>query len=118
MDASIVIVLTILAATVVFLVFEIVRIDVVAILYMLALGWAGMLQPQEMLSGFSSNAVIAMMGVMIMGRGPSLRLKSAGACQSIDHFEDLLALGSMHAPDYHGRVGHKPKCKQNANVGH
>ncbi len=69
MDASIVIVLTILAATVVFLVFEIVRIDVVAILCMLALGWAGILQPQEMLSGFSSNAVIAMMGVMIMGRG-------------------------------------------------
>lgn len=69
MDASIVLVLTILAVTVVFLVFEIVRIDVVAILCMLALGWTGILLPQEMLSGFSSNAVIAMMGVMIMGRG-------------------------------------------------
>ncbi len=62
-------VLTILFAAVVFLVFEVVRIDVVAILCMLALGWTGILHPQEMLSGFSSNAVIAMMGVMIMGRG-------------------------------------------------
>lgn len=69
MDSSIALVLAILAATVVLLVLDIVRIDVVAILCMLALGWSGVLQPAETFSGFSSNAVFAMMGVMIMGRG-------------------------------------------------
>ncbi len=69
MDPSIITVLAILAATVVALIFEPVRIDVVALVCMLALGWTGVLTPQETLSGFSSNAVIAMMAVMIMGQG-------------------------------------------------
>ena len=69
MDTAIITVLTILTATVVALIFEVVRIDVVALVCMLALGWTGVLTPQEMLSGFSSNAVIAMMAVMILGQG-------------------------------------------------
>lgn len=69
MDTSILIVIIILVATVVMLIFEIVRIDVVAIISMLALGWTGIVSPDEMISGFSSNAVIAMMAVMIIGRG-------------------------------------------------
>lgn len=69
MDSSILIVLAILAVTVFMLVLDVVRIDVVAILSMLALAWSGVLGPQEALSGFSSNAVVAMMAVMIMGRG-------------------------------------------------
>lgn len=69
MDTSILIVLVILTATVVLMVFEVVRIDVVAIVSMLALGWTGILKPQEMFSGFSSNAIISIMAVMIMGRG-------------------------------------------------
>ncbi len=69
MDSSILIVLAILAGTVFMLVLDLVRIDVVAILSMLALAWSGVLAPQEALSGFSSNAVVAMMAVMIMGRG-------------------------------------------------
>jgi di/tricarboxylate transporter len=69
MDTAILIVLAILIATVVMLVFEFFRIDVVAILCMLALGWSGVLEPDEALSGFSSNAVIAMMAVMMIGRG-------------------------------------------------
>ncbi|MBE0660970.1 MAG: SLC13 family permease [Bacteroidales bacterium] len=69
MDASIIIVLIILTATVVLLITELVRIDMVAILCMLALGWAGILEPHEMLSGFSSNAVIVVMAVMIIGHG-------------------------------------------------
>jgi len=69
MDPAILTVLMILIATVVMLVFEFVRIDVVAILCMLALGWTGVLTPHEALSGFSSNAVIAMMAVMILGQG-------------------------------------------------
>jgi di/tricarboxylate transporter len=69
MDTSILIVLIILTATVVLLITEVVRIDMVAILCMLTLGWTGILEPHEMLSGFSSNAVIVIMAVMIMGRG-------------------------------------------------
>ena len=69
MDSSILIVLAILAGTVFMLVLDAVRIDVVAILSLLALTWLGVLAPQEALSGFSSNAVVAMMAVMIMGRG-------------------------------------------------
>ncbi len=69
MDPAILTVLIILTATIIMLITEIVRIDVAAILCMLALGWSGMLTTPETLSGFSSNAVIAMMAVMIMGQG-------------------------------------------------
>jgi di/tricarboxylate transporter len=69
MDAEILIVLTILGITVLMLVTEVVRIDVTALLAMLALSWTGMLSTSEALSGFSSNAVVAMIAVMIMGEG-------------------------------------------------
>ena len=69
MEPDIVIVLIILSVTVIMLVLDIVRIDIVAIGCMLALGWTGILNQQEMFSGFSSNAVIAMLSVMILGRG-------------------------------------------------
>lgn len=69
MDTSVIIVLTILLATVAGLIFEVLRIDVVALICMLTLGWTRVLTPQEALSGFSSNAVIAMMAVMVLGQG-------------------------------------------------
>lgn len=69
LDIQIVIVLGILVATIIMMVFEIFRIDVVAIITMLALGWSGVLTPDEMLKGFSSNAVISMLAVMILGYG-------------------------------------------------
>ena len=69
MDTSILTVLIILIATVVMLIFEFVRIEVAAILCMLALGWTRVLSPDQTFSGFSSNAVIAMMSVMILGQG-------------------------------------------------
>ena len=69
MNPLITTVLSILIATVIMLIFEVVRIDVVALVCMLALGWTGVLTPQETLSGFSSNAVIAMIAVMILGQG-------------------------------------------------
>lgn len=68
-NASILIVLLVLVGTVFLLVSEVVRSDVAAMLCLLALAWSGVLAPQEALSGFSSNAVVAMMAVMIMGRG-------------------------------------------------
>ncbi len=69
MEPGVIIVLLVLTATVIMLVLDVVRIDIVAIGCMLALGWTGILTPQEMFSGFSSNAVIAMLSVMILGRG-------------------------------------------------
>ena len=69
MEPDIIIVLLILIVTVILLVLDVVRIDIVAIGCMLALGWTGILNTQEMFSGFSSNAVIAMLSVMILGRG-------------------------------------------------
>ncbi|HSM25897.1 MAG TPA: SLC13 family permease [Anaerolineaceae bacterium] len=69
MNIEIIAVLIILSITILMLIFEIIRIDIVAILCMLVLGWTGILTPNEMLSGFSSNAVFVMMAVMIMGRG-------------------------------------------------
>lgn len=73
------IVLGILAVTVVLIVTEIVRIDVVALLALLALFWVGALTPEQARSGFASNAVLAIVGVMIMGRG----LYSAGVTEQI-----------------------------------
>ena len=69
MDPQLLIVFAILGITVVFIVTEAFRIDVVAILAMLALAWAGSITPQQARSGFSSNAVLAIIAVMVMGRG-------------------------------------------------
>ena len=69
MDIQIIIVLAILVGTIFLLVTDILRIDIVALLCLLTLGWTGVLEPAETLSGFSSNAVIAMLSVMILGHG-------------------------------------------------
>ena len=83
MNVEIITVLIILSLTILMLIFEIIRIDIVAIVCMLVLGWTGILTPNEMLSGFSSNAVFVMMAVMIMGRG----IKKTGV---MDHFSRLV----------------------------
>jgi di/tricarboxylate transporter len=69
MNPEIITVLIILSATVLMLIFEIFRIDIVALICLLSLGWSGILTPQETLSGFSSNAVIAVLSVMILSHG-------------------------------------------------
>jgi len=76
------IVLGILAITVALIVTEAFRIDVVALLAMLALVWTGSISAGEARSGFSSNAVLAIIGVMIMGRG----LYRAGLTEQIANF--------------------------------
>jgi len=69
MDQAITTTLIILCATILLLVFEVVRIDLAALLCLLALGWSGVITPQEAFSGFSSSAVIAVIAVMILGHG-------------------------------------------------
>lgn len=69
MDQANITALIILSATIIIFVFDIVRIDIAALLCMLVLGWTGILTPVETISGFSSNAVVAIMAVMILGQG-------------------------------------------------
>jgi len=69
MSTKIGVLLLILSITFGLLIFEFFPIDLIAMVCMLALGWSGILETGEMLTGFSSNAVIVMMAVMIMGRG-------------------------------------------------
>jgi di/tricarboxylate transporter len=63
------VVLAILAFTVYLFVFEIVRVDVAAILIMVLLGVSGLVPAQHIFDGFSSNAVISIIAIMIMGAG-------------------------------------------------
>ncbi len=69
MDQAIATTLIIFFATIALLVFEIVRLDVAALLCLLALGWSGVISPQDAFSGFSSSAVITIIAVMILGYG-------------------------------------------------
>ncbi len=69
MDPQLILVLAILVATVILIVTELWRIDLVALMAMLSLTAAGAITPEEARSGFGSNAVLAIIGVMVMGRG-------------------------------------------------
>ncbi|MCC5925082.1 MAG: SLC13 family permease [Bacteroidetes bacterium] len=69
METQILIVLGIMSFTIFMLVTELLRIDVTAIITLLLLYWTGILTGAEAISGFSSNAVIAMLAVMILGEG-------------------------------------------------
>ena len=68
-----------LASTAVLFSVERLRVDVVAILIMLGLAWTRLITPAEAFSGLSSNAVIAVIGVMIL----SFSLDRAGAMKSL-----------------------------------
>ncbi|MBW2523877.1 MAG: SLC13 family permease [Deltaproteobacteria bacterium] len=61
--------LAVLAVTVVLFVSEWLRVDVVALVVMVALAWLGLVSPREALSGLASNAVVSIIGVMILGHG-------------------------------------------------
>jgi di/tricarboxylate transporter len=45
------------------------RVDIVAILVMVILPWLGLVKPAEAFSGLASNAVVAVIAVMILGYG-------------------------------------------------
>lgn len=67
LDGDMVLVLAILAATVTLFVTEVVRVDVAAVFVMVALGLTGLVPAGEVFAGFASNAVIAIIAVMILG---------------------------------------------------
>lgn len=82
MNVDIVIVFTILLSAIVMFTIEKVRNDFAAIIVLIALAWSGILSTEEAFSGFSSNAVIAVMSVMIIGYG----IESTGVMDSVADF--------------------------------
>ncbi len=69
MDLQVIAAFAILVLTVLLLVLDVLSIDVIALVCLLALFWSGILNPAEALAGFSSNAVMSMVAVMVLGRG-------------------------------------------------
>lgn len=63
------IVLAILAYTIILFVTEVIRIDVAAILILVMLGLTGLVPDTHLFDGFSSNAVLSIIAVMILGAG-------------------------------------------------
>ncbi|MFP4199614.1 MAG: SLC13 family permease [Halanaerobium sp.] len=79
MDYEIALTLIILVTTIVLFITEAFRVDIIAILVMLTLGWTGLITPSEAFSGLSSNAVIAIIAIMITGYG----MEQSGIMQKI-----------------------------------
>jgi len=69
MESEIILMLIVIATALVLFVTERLRVDLVALLVLVMLFWFGLLTPQEAISGFASNAVIAIISVMILGGG-------------------------------------------------
>jgi di/tricarboxylate transporter len=69
MTAEIVLTLSLVAVASVLLATERLRVDVVALLIMLATAWLGLVTPAQALSGLASNAVVAVIAVMMMSYG-------------------------------------------------
>ena len=88
MTTEIAIVLLLVLVSSVLLVTEKLRIDVVALLVMLATAWLGLITPAQAFSGLASNAVVAVIAVMILSYG----LDSSGLTQHITR--PLLRLSS------------------------
>ncbi len=69
MTLQMALVFLILGVTVLLLVTDTLRVDIVAILVMVTLPWLGLVEPEEAFSGLASNAVVAVIAVMILGYG-------------------------------------------------
>ena len=69
MTTEILLVIIVLIITIILFVIEKLRVDIIAILIMIILAWLGLISPADAFSGFASNAVIAIIGVMILGYG-------------------------------------------------
>ncbi|MCR6662927.1 MAG: SLC13 family permease [Luteimonas sp.] len=63
------IVLGLVFLTMVLFVFQRVRADLVALVVLVMLGLTGLVQPEDVFNGFSSNAVISVIATMILGMG-------------------------------------------------
>lgn len=62
-------VLGILIFTILLILSNVIRVDIVAVLVLVVLGITRLLSPEQLFSGFSSEAVIALIAIMIIGGG-------------------------------------------------
>ncbi|QGY41823.1 SLC13 family permease [Pseudodesulfovibrio cashew] len=69
MTPEIITVMAVLAFAVLLFIFEWVRVDVVGIIMMVLLPLLGLVTPQQAISGLSSNAVVSIIAVIIIGAG-------------------------------------------------
>lgn len=69
MTPEIALTLVVLAVTVVLFTTEWLRVDAVALLVMVTLPWLGLVRPEQAFAGLASNAVVSIVGVMILGYG-------------------------------------------------
>lgn len=82
LSGDMILVLMLLGLTVVLFVLEIVRLDVAAISIMVLVGLLGLIPSDQLFSGFASNAVIAIIAVMILGAG----LDRTGVMNTVSSF--------------------------------
>ena len=82
MSMDIIIVFIILLTAIIMFTTEKVKNDFAAIIIMISLVWTGILSAEEAFSGFSSNAVVAIMGVMIIGYG----IEKTGVMNTLANF--------------------------------
>ena len=90
MTTEIAMTLGVLGLTIILFVTEMFRVDVTAIIVMLLLPWLGLVEPMEAFSGFASNAVMAMIAVMILGYG----IDASGAMKRVARPIIRIARGS------------------------
>ena len=69
LTTEIIIVFSLLGLAVLLFVFDLLRVDLVGILMMVALPLTGVLTGEEAIMGLSSNAVVSIIDVMIIGAG-------------------------------------------------
>ena len=69
MTPEIMIVMAVLVVAILMFIFEWVRVDVVGIIMMVVLPLLGLVTPKEAISGLSSNAVVSIIAVIIIGAG-------------------------------------------------
>ena len=107
-------VLAVLAITIALFVFEVVRVDVVALSVMVLLGLLGLVPSDQLFNGFASNAVISIIAVMILGAG----LDRTGVMTVVAAF--ILRIGGKTAtkiiPLISGTVGMISSLMQNVGA--
>jgi len=107
-------VLVVLAVTIALFVFEVVRVDVVALSVMVLLGLLGLVPSDQLFNGFASNAVISIIAVMILGAG----LDRTGVMTVVAAF--ILRIGGKTAnkivPLISGTVGGISSLMQNVGA--
>jgi di/tricarboxylate transporter len=69
LTTDMILVLGVLVVTILLFITEVVRVDVAALCVMVLVGLLGLIPTSELLAGFSSNAVIAIIAIMIIGAG-------------------------------------------------